>query len=89
MVGAATGMAVGDADEMVRPDGADLGPPEGDSAWPVYERLLEARDGSDRAVGDRYRWKILTRTGPRRRSPRGFSRWAIAQQFRIEFESGP
>lgn len=60
MVGAATGMAVGDADEMVRPDGADLGPPEGDSAWPVYERLLEARDGSDRAVGDGYRWKILT-----------------------------
>ena len=60
MVGAATGMAVGDPDEMVRPDGAELGPPEGDSAWPVYERLLEARDGSDRAVGDRYRWKILT-----------------------------
>ena len=60
MVGAATGMAGGDADEMVRPDGADIEPPEGDSAWPVYERLPEARDGSDRAVGDRYRWKILT-----------------------------
>jgi hypothetical protein len=82
-------MAVGDADEMVRPDGAELGPPEGDSAWPVYERLLEARDGSDRAVGDRYRWKSSPSTGPRRRSPRCFSRWAIAQQFRIEFESGP
>jgi hydrogenase maturation factor len=25
--------------------GADLGPPEGDSAWPVYERLLAAREG--------------------------------------------
>jgi hypothetical protein len=60
VVGAATGMAVGDPDEMVRPDGADLGPPEGDSAWPVYERLLEPRDDSDRAVGDRYRWKIST-----------------------------
>jgi len=53
-------MAVGDLDELVRPDGTDLGPPEGDSAWPVYERLLEPRDGSDRAVGDRYRWKIST-----------------------------
>jgi hypothetical protein len=60
VVGAATGMAVGDLDELVRPDGTDLGPPEGDSAWPVYERLIEPRDGSDRAVGDRYRLKIST-----------------------------
>ena len=25
-------------------DGRESGPPEGDSAWPVYERLLENRE---------------------------------------------